>query len=384
MKQPRCSIVLGTFFGDEGKGLTTSYLAQSPNHLVIRFNGGFQAGHTVIKGDRRHVFSSFGSGTLNHAHTYWSEYCPVYPTAFNNERDALLKSGINPAYYVHPLAPVTTIYDLEFNRATERWRNQKHGSVGVGFGATMARHEESHIKLYVKDLFYEAIFVHKLELIRKYYEQAARGMGMDYFVKDSEAASFENHVRKFKEGAHCSTLAEIKGRYNNFVFEGAQGIMLDMDHGFFPNVTRSNTTSKNAMQIIKENGLPVPEICYVMRSYLTRHGNGFMPNESEILLKNNEKETNVQNEWQGQLRYGYHCSDMLKYALETDLAFSGHDTKKNFVITCLDQTDNQILIDKTSLELNNFSKYIEFTKILISHNKGETLRIHDIKESELI
>ena len=146
------SSVIGLQFGDEGKGSMVSYLcSQSRNPLVVRFNGGHQAGHTVLYNGIRHTFSSFGSGTLQGVPTYWSKYCTFYPLAAYNEYLKLQTLGIKkPILYVDPLCPVTTPYDCFSNFLDEKENN--HGSVGVGFGSTIKRHE-SHYKLYFQDLF---------------------------------------------------------------------------------------------------------------------------------------------------------------------------------------------------------------------------------------
>jgi len=90
MRKKAC-IVVGLGYGDEGKGLTTDFLCgQSKFPLVIRFNGGHQAGHTVVTKDGvRHVFSSFGAGTLRNAPTYWSRYCTFSPAYLLYELESL-------------------------------------------------------------------------------------------------------------------------------------------------------------------------------------------------------------------------------------------------------------------------------------------------------
>ncbi len=311
-------IVIGASFGDEGKGLTTSFLcSQTRNPLVVRFNGGHQAGHTVVHEGVRHVFSSFGSGTLQNVPTYWSSFCTFYPTAFLNEYNKLLKHFKTPISFVDPLCPVTTPYDVMHNQQREKRVN--HGSVGVGFGSTIKR-QEDYYKLFVQDLFYENIMIAKLRSIAQYY-------GWTYDPNDVE--EFIEHVkivRKLIDVLDSSILMEY-----NPIFEGAQGILLDMDFGFFPNVTRSNTTTKNALQLYNSN-----EVYYVTRTYLTRHGNGYMPNEKPLDLKNNEHETNVQHEYQGVFRMGELDVELLNYALYSDNNFSSR-LRKNLVITCNDQ-----------------------------------------------
>lgn len=358
----RTSIVLGLFFGDEGKGVTTSYLARAGD-LVVRFNGGHQAGHTVIKDDHRHVFSSFGSGTLNDAHTYWSEYCTFYPKAFYNEAVELKARGIEPVVHVHPLCPITTPWDVQYNQNIETLK--KHGSVGVGFGQTIDRHENSPYKLYAKDLLCKEMFLYKMFRIREFYSN----LGVD--TTNSEVlAGYLHQVDMVSKMINISVLENIKNNYAHIVFEGAQGILLDMDFGFFPHVTRSNTTSKNAMKIIEENRLPKPDIYYIMRSYLTRHGNGPLKNEAELKLINNEQETNKKDDWQGNFRTAYHSTELFEYALACDKIYS-KNARKNFVITCLDQTDGKILLENKPVNVSDFLDYK--TVNLFTSYDGKTL-----------
>lgn len=333
------SIVLGLFFGDEGKGLTTSTLSD-PDSLVVRFNGGHQAAHSVENNGYRHVFSNIGSGTLKGATTYWSEYCTFHPPGFYKESAALQKAGYRPAFFIHPMAMVTTPFDVVNNRSREK--QKLHGSLGLGFGATVARHTETPYKLHVADLFYRPLLLHKLHQIASYYGATNYADDLEKFLHFIDTSLFT-----------CATLAEIKNNYTHIIFEGAQGIMLDQDFGFFPHVTRSHTTSKNAMTIIRENGLPEPHIYYVMRSYLTRHGNGPLPGETSHI--HFDDPTNVANEYQGPLRFGFHSYKLLQHALSLDYIYSGHTFgKKHIVINCLDQTDNFIMIANQKIPLYNF------------------------------
>ena len=355
------SIVLGLQYGDEGKGLTTSFLSDK-NDLVVRFNGGHQAGHTVTKNGHRHVFSSFGSGTMNGAHTYWSEHCTFYPKSYYNERESLLENGFNVNYFIHPLSMVTTPFDIDHNRDSEGVN--KHGSVGMGFGSTIARNQLTPFKLYAIDLTYRSVLVHKLRQIADYYGSVN---------VDEQIENFLFYVDKIE--LNICPLPEIINRYRNIIFEGAQGIMLDMDFGYFPNVTRSNTTSKNAMQIIKDNRLPDPQVYYAMRSYLTRHGNGYMPNETTDLQF--EDATNVTHKFQGNFRQGYHSLEQLKYAIKCDSIFTGNDFyKKNLSISCLDQTNNEILVDTQSVLLENFQQNLS--------NKWNNILTNDSPNQETI
>lgn len=324
-------IVIGLNFGDEGKGLTTSFLCANSQRyrkpLVVRFNGGQQAGHTVNYNGNKHIFSGFGSGTLQDVPTYWSEYCTFYPNSFLREYDILdnmlLKS---PVIYVNPLCPVTTPFDIDSNRAAEKI--MRVGSVGMGFGATIQR-QQDYYKLFVQDLFFENILIQKLRAIAKYYN------GQDV---DAQIEHFLKSVKRVKEIITLSDNSIIREYYP--IFEGAQGVLLDMDFGFFPNVTRSNTTTKNAIKLIPQE-FDYSEVFYVTRCYMTRHGNGYMGKGEPVVLKNNEGETNKQHEYQGTFRTSAMDFELMNYALSCDNNFSKY-IAKNLVITCTDQLDTDI------------------------------------------
>lgn len=343
------SIILGTQFGDEGKGSMTAELcSKSKNPLVIRFNGGHQAGHTVLYNNIRHTFSTFGSGTLHNVPTYWSEYCTFYPTAVFNEWHKLNELGIKPKLFVNPLAPVTTPYDILANIAEESKNN--HGSVGVGFGTTLKRHE-AYYKLYFNDLFNKTILEGKLLNIRNYYKSLLDNI-------DEEIKKWFYNIQFLIENKIITKEQPQFVKYDHLIFEGAQGILLDQDFGFFPNVTRSNTTSKNAYAIIKSLKLPVSDVnvFYMTRPYQTRHGIGFMTNRNypEPVLINNLNEINKNGGNQGVFRKSILDLDLIKYAIESDSIFieEKYGVKKHITITCLDQIEGKVkyTFNKTLLE----------------------------------
>jgi len=315
-------IVIGAGFGDEGKGRVVSFLASQldpKNTMVVRFNGGHQVGHTVVKNNIRHVFSSFGSGTLHNIPTYWGPQCTVYPTALLYEYNILCQKGLTPQLYINVLSPVTTPFDIDHNMKTAI-----HGSVGVGFGSTLQR-QEDHYKLHFIDLYHEQVLKIKLENIADYYK-----------VTNKQAiVSFVNNIKLLLKLPSIGPICELPINKYNVIYEGAQGLLLDKDHGFFPYVTRSNTTSKDALAMA---GGGITSIYYVTRCYQTRHGKGPMTNENTAPpLVNNEKETNVTNTFQGNFRTRVLDIDLLFYALEIDYVFSKDCDNKYLVVTCLDQ-----------------------------------------------
>jgi len=162
-------IVVGLGFGDEGKGKTVDYLSKKyKNSIVVRFNGGQQAGHTVTTDKIHHVFSNYGSGTLNGCPTYFSEHTSIYLYTLYNETQKLNGYPIYPLLlYIHPLTKLTTPYDVAYNRVIEKLNN--HGSCGLGIASTIKRHNEANYKLYAIDLINPDIFKEKLNNIKLYY-----------------------------------------------------------------------------------------------------------------------------------------------------------------------------------------------------------------------
>ena len=334
-------IVLGTAFGDEGKGQCVHALAHKDT-LVIRFSGGHQCGHTVHVNNRlKHVFAQFGAGTFRGAATYISQYCTVFPVAFLNEQRALQSlTGDFPNYYVHPMAMLTTPYDLAFNRALSMITG--HGTCGVGFGTTLQRNEDFY-NLYVNDLKTPYVFDTKTAFIKRYYEEKVKTLNMSSqitYENELETAmeTWEESLDFYRRFITVETLDAIIPQYKDFIFEGSQGILLDQHFGFFPHVTRSNTTSQNAMEIIRSSGLSNEEIItyYVSRCYLTRHGTGPFPDGDFVELIRTENESNTENDWQGVFRTAKPDFSLIKHAIRCDKIYNPA-SKKRLIFTCLDQ-----------------------------------------------
>ena len=380
--------MIGLGFGDEGKGLTTDYLcSQSLHPLVIRFNGGQQAGHTVCTANGiRHVFSSFGAGTLRGAATYWSGWCTISPSALLNEYRALISLGLYPQLYLDQFCAVTTHYDVLYNRLLEQQRGSgRHGSCGMGFGNTLQRHEAG-VTFVAGDLIDPERCRDLLKQIRLYYALKARTeLHLDFNTlphgdEDERFMAYVDEMRGIiKHNIFITSDKDVFAdpQWDQYVFEGAQGVLLDMDFGYFPHVTRSRTTSANALDIISRNKLHVSSatVYGVSRVYHTRHGEGpFVQNTDQLTLKNNELETNILNDYQGSFRTGPLDLDQLNYALEAELSVSKGIDKK-LVLTCADQVDEQNLPYTTSgtMHAGLLEKILAllsttFTEILISRS----------------
>ena len=364
--------VIGLGYGDEGKGVATDFLCSqydSDDVYVIRHSGGHQVGHTVKIGDIIHNLHHFGAGTLRGIPTIWSKRCTISPIHFRQERDVLLMKGIVPKFYSYPFNRITTPYDIAYNRAVCRSINI-NDSVGVGFAATLKRHEL--VPLYSIDLTFRYVLNTKLGNIKDHYTKlvSINPLLSKYYEEELSKLNSENKNFTFEED--CQLFVDsntlISDGFNpftkNVVFEGNQGVLLDKDHGFYPYVTYGNTTNKTlADWNIDDRKV---DCWYISRGYSTRHGDGPLhKNDTEIVLKNNENESNHFNTHQGHFRVSPLNIDLLEYAFLIDNLYLKNNQSKNLLITCLDQIDceNSPFIKDDQLVYGNLLKGIRSSKI---------------------
>lgn len=288
-------VVLGFAFGDEGKGNTVQWLckqaiAEGKKPLVIRFSGGAQAGHRVIHNGISHICSSYGSGVLLGVPTLWlAENTFIDPCAIELERQALIKeTSKDPGYpYIinnFPYPRKVHPYDMLSNRSDEK--TIKDGSCGKGIYACFKRFQSDNASPIE---FYSDI--HDDELCKLYKEA------------DRKVTRWNNE--------HFIDIND----YDTLIFEGSQGLLLDMDNGFMPHCTPSHTGL---------NGIPNKyltsntEVYLVTRAYLTRHGNGYEPDLEFIVKKafNLDEPTNVDTGCQGRFKRGVLDIDLLNRAID--------------------------------------------------------------------
>ncbi len=341
-------VVIGANFGDEGKGLVTDYLCSqgAGAGVVVRFNGGAQAGHTVITPEgERHVFHHFGSGSFHDVPTFLSQFFVCNPILFFKERDRLIELGFHPEVYAHPDCLITTFADMMINQTKENKRaGKRHGSCGIGFHETITRSSVKELKITMSDLWNggKRLESQLAEICGKYSKFRCG----ESFEDDATTAAFIECCQHF---AQCVNPLGI-GQCKDPVFEGAQGLLLDQNNKeFFPHLTHSNTGMKNVEILCGQAGITSKEIYYVSRTYLTRHGAGKLPGEDASMSF--EDDTNKPNPFQGKLRFApldgqklharckadcgvidyklvlTHC-DQLKPALEASL-YSDGPTRKS-------------------------------------------------------
>ncbi len=351
MTNPTALAIIGAGYGDEGKGLAVDVLAAArPGTIVVRSNGGAQAGHTVVAPDgRRHVFHHVGAGAFADAPTHLSRFFVAHPMMLREELQRLAGLGVRPTLGIDPRALVTTPFDVLVNQAVEIARGTaRHGSTGLGIGETIERNLRPAFATAVIDLFSPDLRDRLVAIRREWVPVRLASLGVASLPPELAAASVEEAmIEQFLADAD-QFLARVALRPDarlaeagTVVFEGAQGLLLDQEYGAFPWVTRSHTGVRNMLAIAAEAGIAGIEAIYMTRAYRTRHGAGPLPGERSLgeAFKIADP-TNAPNPWQGTLRFAPLDPEILGEAIAHDVALSaasGVSVIASLAVTCLDQ-----------------------------------------------
>lgn len=367
--------VVGANFGDEGKGLMTDYfchqaISNGKKVIGILPNGGAQRGHTVVTPEgKRHVFHHMSSGTFAGADTYFGGNFIINPMVFMQEYNELKPST---KFYIDDICKVSTPFDMLYNQAVEVTRgNNRHGSCGLGIFETIDRYKNTTYSPYYGDFICPSIgftcgIREYLFRVKRYYEEKARtqlGKNISDIFDVWDSDGLVNHyILDFEQMSNIVKICNesyIEENYDVGVVELGQGLLLDSEnHDYYPNLTPSRTTFHGNVQYIQpmhSNGGDL-EICYVTRTYLTRHGNGRLDNEckKEELSNSIEDKTNLPNEFQGSLRFAPLDVDSLIDRIDRDYYFINlHGARKTLAITHCDQLSIWENMDKI---LNSFDQ----------------------------
>jgi len=294
----RARAVIGASFGDEGKGLLVDYLCQTGGEVVVRFNGGAQAGHTVVTPEGlRHVFHHFGSGTLYGVPTFLSQFFICNPIIYFRELMDLSGMHVTADVFAHPDCLVTTFADMIINQRKEAKRGDKaHGSVGVGIHETIQRSAVPELKITMSDLWNRSpTLPSKLAEICDRYARFRTGAPID---EPRMTEAFLKECEAFADAVHPAGIGQCKDP----IFEGAQGLLLSQDNvEYKPHLTHSYTGMRNVRILCQQAGITEVDPYYVSRTYLTRHGAGPLPGEDPGMEFHDD--TNVIHQWQGALRF---------------------------------------------------------------------------------
>lgn len=319
-------------FGDAGKGkFVDAWVRASGAHTVVRFNGGAQAGHNVVLPDgRHHTFSQWGAGSfVPGVATVLAEPVVVHPGALLQEARILIARGVPDAWQrlvIDARCRVTTPFLQAAGRLREWARGAAaHGSCGVGFGETVALSlEQPALGLRHADLGQPARLLGRLReqqawLRRQWPEPPCEAARPDWAALHDEELAERWVVQAHEAWRQAPSrspddIARRLGQRGTVVFEGAQGVLLDEDHGFHPHTTWSRVTPAAADAVLRPLGLGAPLRRYgIVRSYLTRHGAGPLPT-FDAALDGLPEPHNPDDGWQGRFRRGHPDGLLLRHA----------------------------------------------------------------------
>ena len=331
----KVKIVVGANYGDESKGLITHQFCKDAiqthdNTIVIFHNGSAQRGHTVdYNPDLRHVYHHFGCGTAEGIPTYFADTFWIHPMEYRRECCELLRQNIRQPYtQCSPKAKVITPFDMIVDHATEAyigWQNgeREHGSCGYGTWCATDRESFGH-KIYTIEDYLKAENDLEIEKMLRltFYDcltlmRHIRNVDLDkipeyaiYFEDEicikNTISHFIDDLKFFIARNEFFSFDSIYYIFDNLIFEGAQGLGLDKDCGKEWHTT-SSTGLTNPYNMLKDKDNFKAEVCYVSRAYNTRHGIGDLEEETtkSSINKDMEDKTNIHNDFQGSLRYGY-------------------------------------------------------------------------------
>ncbi len=278
-----CVVVVGAQWGDEGKGKLVDVMAEKAD-FVVRYQGGANAGHTVVTGDSQFVLHQIPSGILHQRTTCLVGNGVVLdPETFFTELDGLAGRGIDTTgrLFVSERAHLVMPYHKLLDKASEK--SQNIGTTGRGIGPT---YEDKYGRrgIRVGDLRYLD------DARRVLQDRVARANRLLELMGATERADLAEHIELVDRLApRLLPLAADTGlkvtealrQGRRVLLEGAQGALLDVDHGTYPFVTSSNTTAGGASVGAGVGPTAIDGVLGVVKAYTTRVGNGPLPTEAE-------------------------------------------------------------------------------------------------------
>ncbi|MFP3874102.1 MAG: adenylosuccinate synthase [Thiohalophilus sp.] len=277
-------VIIGTQWGDEGKGKIVDLLTDRAS-AVVRFQGGHNAGHTLVIGDKKTVLHLIPSGVLReNVQCLIGNGVVLSPEALLDELKMLENEGV-PArerLRISEACPLILPYHVALDHAREAARGKKAiGTTGRGIGPAY-EDKVSRRGLRLGDLFHRERFAAKLGEVLDYHNFALqhyfKAEPVDFNQVLDQAMAMREELQPL-----VADIPELLNQHmlagNNIMFEGAQGALLDIDHGTYPFVTSSNTTAGGAST---GSGMGPRNLDYVLgitKAYTTRVGSGPFPTE---------------------------------------------------------------------------------------------------------
>ena len=269
--------VIGLQWGDEGKGKIVDFLSEEFD-LVVRYQGGNNAGHTVIVDDKTYKLNLIPSGVIRGKVCYLGQGVVLDPNHFYHEYDQITKKIDNPKIFLSSNISLILEYHKQLDKINELiLKNEKKiGTTSKGIGpAYQDKVGRKSIKLY--DLKSKNTLIEKLQTIKKFYDPILERFDENKINIEHTTLELLNFYDLVKELIIDNSFIKKEFKNKKILFEGAQGALLDLDHGSYPFVTSSNTVSSN---IIIGSALQVDyQTIGIFKAYATRVGNGPFPSE---------------------------------------------------------------------------------------------------------
>jgi len=277
-------VVVGTQWGDEGKGKIVDWLTDHAQG-VVRFQGGHNAGHTLVIGGKKTVLHLIPSGILrNNVACYIGNGVVISPRALLEEVDMLEQADVNvmDRLYISKACPLILPSHSELDNAREiAMGADKIGTTGRGIGPAY-EDKAARRALRIQDLFDQDYFATKLAKVLDYHNFVLKNYyhvpTVDFQKTLDDTLSLSERIKSMVADV-SQLLFEANRIGNNLLFEGAQGTMLDIDHGTYPYVTSSNCIAGTATT---GSGVGPQQLNYILgitKAYTTRVGAGPFPTE---------------------------------------------------------------------------------------------------------
>ncbi len=277
------TIVLGAQWGDEGKGKVVDALAETAG-MVVRYQGGNNAGHTIVVGDERFALSQIPSGVMYpHCTPVIASGCVVDPKVLLGEIDMLTQRGIDPTRLrVSGNAHLVMPYHRKLDAVMERYLGRnKIGTTKKGIGPAYTD-KVSRTGIRVQDLFDPSIFRDKLDTAlaekNKILSRVYNQLPMEVAPIATEYLAHAERLSPFVTDTSL-LVWEALNKGEDIVFEGAQATLLDIDHGTYPFVTSSNPTAGGALTGTGIGPKAIDRVIGVAKAYISRVGTGPFPTE---------------------------------------------------------------------------------------------------------
>lgn len=271
-------VVVGSQWGDEGKGKITDYLAQKAD-LVVRYSGGNNAGHTIVYEGKKFALRLVPSGIFTAGEVIMGNGMVINPKAFLEEVSYLNDAGINTGkIHISDRAHVILPYHIKIDALEEKLRGESAiGTTGRGIGpAYVDKYDRCGIR--IGEFVNEEIFKKRIHQVIEFKKQLYPQLNVD---ADSIFEEYKEYAKKMKPLV-CDTgalLDEALLNHKKVLFEGAQGAMLDIDYGTYPFVTSSNPGANGVCAGASIGPLYINEVIGIVKAYTTRVGAGAFPTE---------------------------------------------------------------------------------------------------------